>query len=103
MLVSSESCAHMRKASGKNWVRTGISAALCDKLVLYAANTDTEAKLFGRNQLINIAPPVHGPFRRLQNEGQERPREEDTWDQDPSCPGASEQTFPTLPCAWMEG
>lgn len=49
VLVTSESCTCMQKASGKNWVRTGISAALCDKQVLSAANTHVEAKHPGRN------------------------------------------------------
>lgn len=85
-----------KKASGKNWVRTGISAAPCDKLVLYAANTHIEAKLLGRNQLPNVIPPVHGPCRWVQTERQECPREEDTWDQDHSC---SQKPFPTSPWA----
>jgi len=76
-LVNSESCTHTTKASGKNWVLNRYFSC-CDKPVLYAANTQMEAKLLGRNQLTNITPPVHGSFRQLQNEGQECPTEENT-------------------------
>lgn len=44
----------------------------------YSDNAHTDAKLLGRNQLRNIAPPAHGPSRQLQNGSRSVPRRR-TW------------------------